>query len=366
MNTKGRYFIVALGVLLMGLMFWYFGNIVAYLLIAVVVSFIGRPVVNFLNGIEIKGKHLPEALSAGITLLLLWFVAILFFKTVIPLVVEQAQALSNINVNNAIQSLEGPIQKVEEFVSRYTADGNFNLKAVVVENIQSVVKISDVSNIFGSLAGTLTNLFVALFSISFITFFFLKDSSLFTEGVVLITPSKNEEGVRHVLDSIKKLLMRYFVGLFFEVILVGFLVTMGLWLVGLPFRTAVVVGLFAGMMNVIPYIGPLLGATFGIIIGVVTNLQVDFYTITLPLLGYMALVFACVQIIDNILFQPLIYSNSVDAHPLEIFLVIIMAGSMAGILGMMLAIPTYTVLRVIGKEFFNQYRFVNKLTQNIK
>ncbi len=366
MNTKGRYFIVALGVLLLGIMFWYFSNIVAYLLTAVVISFIGRPVVNFLNGLKIKGRKVPTALSAGITLLLIWVIAILFFRAFIPMIVAQAQSLSSINVDSAMQSLEAPIQKVEEFISQYTTEGDFNLKAVVVENIRSVVKISDVSNLFGSVAGTLTNLFVALFSISFITFFFLKDSSLFTEGVLLITPERNEDSVRHVLDSIKKLLMRYFVGLFFEVTLVGFLITMGLWLVGLPFPTAVVVGLFAGMMNVIPYIGPLLGAAFGIIIGIVTNFQVDFYTITLPLLGYIALVFACVQIIDNVVFQPLIYSNSVDAHPLEIFLVIIMAGSIAGILGMMLAIPTYTVLRVIGKEFFNQYRFVNKLTQNIK
>jgi len=159
--------------------------------------------------------------------------------------------------------------------------------------------------------------------------------------------------------------MRYFVGLFCEVILVGILVTIGLSIVGLPFSTAVVIGLFAGLMNVIPYIGPMIGASFGLIIGIATNLHVDFYTQMLPLLGYMAIVFALVQVIDNVLFQPLIYSNSVNAHPLEIFLVIIMAGSLAGIMGMMLAIPFYTILRVIAKEFFNQYRIVKKLTEGI-
>lgn len=365
MNTRGRYFIAILGVVLLGLMFWYFSNIVTYLLIAVVVSFIGRPIVNFLNRLSIRGWKVPSALAAGVTLLLIWLAAILFFRTFIPLIAAQAQALSTINVDSAIRSLDAPIQKIEQFISEYTTDGDFNLKAVVIENIRSVIKISDVSILFGSVAGTLTNLFIALFSVSFITFFFLKDSSLFSEGVVLITPARNEEGVRHVLDSIKKLLMRYFVGLLVEVTLVGFLVTIGLWIVGLPFATAVVVGLFAGLMNVIPYVGPMIGAAFGMMIGVVTNLNVDFYTVTLPLLAYMAIVFASVQIIDNIVFQPLIYSNSVNAHPLEIFLVIIMAGSMAGILGMMLAIPIYTVLRVIGKEFFNQYRFVNKLTRNM-
>jgi predicted PurR-regulated permease PerM len=367
MNEKGKYFIVALGLILLGLLFWYFSNIVAYVLVSVVLSFVGRPLVDFLNGLRIKNWQVPSALSAGITLVLLWFIMVMFFRTFIPMIAAQAQDLSNIDVNAAMRSLEEPIQKLEALVTKYSADNeSFDLKAVLVDNITSFVKISDVSDIFGSLVGTLGNAFIALFSISFITFFFLKDSSLFSEGVVLLVPARNEEGVRHVLDSIKNLLMRYFVGLFFEVILVGFMVTIGLTIVGLPFGTAVVIGLFAGMMNVIPYIGPIIGACFGMIIGIATNLNVDFYTEILPLLGYMAIVFATVQVIDNILFQPLIYSNSVNAHPLEIFIVIIMAGSMAGILGMVLAIPTYTLIRVIAKEFFNNYRFVKKLTEKIK
>ncbi|WP_461630445.1 AI-2E family transporter [Labilibaculum euxinus] len=366
MNEKGKYFIVALGLIMLGLLFWYFSNIVTYVLISVVLSFIGRPVVDFLNGLKIKKWQFPSVLSAGITLILLWMVMIMFFRTFIPMIASQAQDLSNIDVNAAVQSLEEPMQKIEAFVVKYSANGEtFDLKAVLVKNISSFVKVSDVSDIFGSLVGTLGNTFIALFSISFITFFFLKDSSLFTEGVVVLVPARNEEGVRHVLDSIKKLLMRYFVGLFFEVILVGFMVTIGLTIVGLPFSTAVVIGLFAGIMNVIPYIGPIIGACFGMIIGIATNLDIDFYTGIVPLLGYMALVFATVQVIDNILFQPLIYSNSVNAHPLEIFIVIIMAGSMAGILGMMLAIPSYTIMRVIAKEFFNKYRFVKKLTEKI-
>ncbi|MDM8159023.1 AI-2E family transporter [Labilibaculum sp. K2S] len=366
MNEKGKYFIVVLGLILLGLLFWYFSNIVTYVLISVVLSFIGRPVVDFLNGLKIKKWKFPTVLSAGITLILLWMVMIMFFRIFIPMIASQAQDLSSIDVNAAVQSLEEPMQKIEAFVVKYSSNGEtFDLKAVLVKNISSFVKISDVSDIFGSLVGTLGNAFIALFSISFITFFFLKDSSLFTEGVVVLVPARSEEGVRHVLDSIKKLLMRYFVGLFFEVILVGFMVTIGLTIVGLPFSTAVVIGLFAGIMNVIPYIGPIIGACFGMIIGIATNLDVDFYTGIVPLLGYMAIVFATVQMIDNILFQPLIYSNSVNAHPLEIFIVIIMAGSMAGILGMMLAIPSYTILRVIAKEFFNKYRFVKKLTEKI-
>jgi predicted PurR-regulated permease PerM len=85
----------------------------------------------------------------------------------------------------------------------------------------------------------------------------------------------------------------------------------------------------------------------------------------LPLLGLMLVVFISVQVIDNILFQPLIYASSVLAHPLEIFIVLLIAGSVAGILGMFLAIPAYTVIRVIAKEFFNNFKLVKRLTENI-
>jgi predicted PurR-regulated permease PerM len=80
----------------------------------------------------------------------------------------------------------------------------------------------------------------------------------------------------------------------------------------------------------------------------------------------MTIVFLSVQVIDNVLFQPLIYSSSVKAHPLEIFLVIMAAGSMAGIIGMILAIPVYTIIRVIAAEFFENMKLVKKLTKNLE
>ena len=109
-----------------------------------------------------------------------------------------------------------------------------------------------------------------------------------------------------------------------------------------------------------------MGATVGILIGIAINIHADFMGHTLPVLGFMLLVFVVVQVIDNILFQPLIYSSSVKAHPIEIFLVIMIAGSLAGILGMILAIPAYTIVRVIAKEFLENLKIVRKLTENLE
>ena len=141
--------------------------------------------------------------------------------------------------------------------------------------------------------------------------------------------------------------------------------TLGLTVVGLNFSNALVIGLVTGVLNVIPYIGPLIGICSGLLAGLVLNLELESYQQLMPLLLYMTGVMLLTQLLDNVLFQPFIYGNSVHAHPLEIFLVILMAGSLAGIPGMFLAIPAYTVFRVILKEFFNKYKLVKKLTQSL-
>jgi len=100
-------------------------------------------------------------------------------------------------------------------------------------------------------------------------------------------------------------------------------------------------------------------------LGVANFLDMDVYTHILPLMGKMVLIFAIVQVLDNNIFQTVIFSNSVKAHPIEIFLVIVLAGSLAGVVGMIFAVPIYTVLRIVGRHFFSQFRIVKSLTQNM-
>ncbi|MCT4614020.1 MAG: AI-2E family transporter [Marinifilaceae bacterium] len=362
---RAKYFFIAFLVVLLGFVCWYFSNILAYIIISLILSLIGRPIVEFISKFKIRNKQIPISLSAVSSLLVLWFVMVMFFRIFIPLLAAQAEELSTIEINTVVESLEQPIDKINNLANKYLKDSDFDIKTTITENITSFIKVSDISNIFKGIAGTLGNVFMALFSISFITFFLLKDNSMFSELIIVVFPEKYDHKLRHIFKSIKGLLTRYFIGLVIEMSLVGFLITMGLWLVGIKFSTAMVIGLLGGLMNIIPYIGPLIGATLGMIIGIITNIHTDFYSDILPLMGYMAIVFGSVQIIDNVFFQPLIYSNSVNAHPLEIFLVIVIAGSMMGIIGMMAAIPMYTILRVVAKEFFNDSRLVGRITKNI-
>ena len=106
----------------------------------------------------------------------------------------------------------------------------------------------------------------------------------------------------------------------------------------------------------------MIGAVIGVIIGISTNLDLDFYTQVIPLSLKICVVFAIMQLIDNFVLQPLIFSNSVKAHPLEIFIIVISAGTLWGVLGMIIANLIHT-FRVIAKEFLSEFKLVQELTK---
>jgi predicted PurR-regulated permease PerM len=361
-----RYIIFGIIALVVLLIVWYFRNIVTYILVSVVLALIGEPVVKFLSRIKLGKFYIPKALCAAITLILIWAILSLFFIFYIPLIVSQANELSTLNVNNLINDLQQPIAFIEKYWQKFnpTEAANTTLTAYISGKLSSFLNISMFTSAFSSLATFLENAFIAFFAISFITFFFLKDRNLFAEGITLFVPEKHEQSFREALGSAEKLLKRYFLGILLQISGIICLVTSGLTIAGIEFRHSIVIGLFAGIINVIPYVGPLIGTIFGIFLGIVTHLDYA-STQLLILVIYMLIVFVSVHIIDNILFQPIIYSSSVHAHPLEIFLVIMVAGSLAGIIGMIIAVPSYTVLRVFAKEFFNNFKLVKKLTRKI-
>lgn len=366
MNAKAKYIIGIIGLTLVVFGVWYFRAIISYILIAAAISIMGQPIIHLLEKIHIKNKQLPRAFTAAVTLVVFWCILVLFFRIFIPLIIMEANELSTINVDALYTNLQQPFNELQNILQKLGYfEGDEEFQVFITNKIVSVLDIDYFSGIFSGVTSTLGTMLIAFFAISFMSYFFLKDASLFSTGVLMFVPDKYIEEVQHIMASVRHLLTRYLGGILIEVIMVMLLVTFGLWLIGIGFQHALICGLVSGILNVIPYIGPWIGASFSIVIGVATNIHLPFVSELLPLMLYMVLVFAIVQTIDNILFQPLIYSSSVNAHPLEIFIVIMMAGSMAGVGGMVLAIPSYTVLRVIAKEFLSGFKVVKKLTQNI-
>ncbi len=366
-SETGKYILLVLGAAVLLFILWHLRAIIFFLLVSFVLSLIGRPVVDLLDRVKYREISIPRAISAFAGILILWGFVLLFFRFFIPIIASQARELAFINADAVIGNLEEPILQLETFMLRLGLDAfrDTSIPDFFAQKLNSILNIDFFANIFGSVATLLGNVVIAAFAITFMTFFFLKDDRLFLEGILIFVPTRHEQAVRHVMSSIKYLLMRYFIGILLQITCIIILITSGMLLIGIQFNNALVIGLSVGVFNIIPYIGPVIGAVIGLFIGVVSNIELSFYNEMLPLLTYMLFVFIVVQVIDNILFQPLIYASSVHAHPLEIFIVLMIGGSIAGIIGMFLAIPTYTVLRVIAKEFFNNFKLVKRLTEKI-
>jgi len=347
---------------------WYFRAIVSFLIVSVVISLVARPIFDLIKRIRIRQWKLSNAFAALFTVLTLWVFVIMFFRLSIPFIIKEIHFLSNVDLDTVFDTAERLLGAAVEpmLQSEFGRAGVEMIEYQVKETAVTFFDFSRLRELFASIAGLLGGVFIFSFSVSFITFFFLKEEWLIMEGLLLFIPRHYEEGLKHVLYSIKTLLRRYFIGVIIQITLITLFVTLGVLMVGVELQHAVIIGLFSGLINVIPYMGPIIGAFFGALVGLVVYVQMAAPPDFINYMVGIILVYVIVQLLDNIVFQPYIFSASVRAHPLEIFIIILMAGYMSGIVGMFLAIPVYTIIRVVAKEFFYNYKLVKKLTGKLK
>ena len=347
---------------------WYFKTVLVYILVAFVVSLIGRPIMKLLRKITIKKKHAPDWLLAILTLILIVVFMALIITQMIPMVsniIRDASALSSSSYFSS-----NPVEGINEWlINLFPGLGkDFDVVALIMDKPKGVVNLSNVSGFVGSVASRVSDAFVGLFSVVFISFFFIKDSSLFEKIVCAFVPDKVEKTMLKTMHEITQLLSRYFVGLLIEMLGVALIDFLGLWLIArLDFSYAIGIAFIAGILNVIPYVGPLIGEALGVIIGVIlklgvgAGLDVNVWIFALIVLAIML----TAQLVDNFIYQPVIYSTSIKAHPLEIFIVFLMAGHIGGAVGMLVAIPAYTVVRVMAFRFFYRFKPIQRLNPDL-
>lgn len=352
--------LLVLVLILIGFGLWYFQMVVFYLLISAVLSLVLRPFFELLNGKYIASLHCNKTISALITVIIVLVIAGGFVSFIIPFFINEIQYLSAVDVLAVVDRLD---EFTRSFISPFESTPNVPmLKFQLNEFLVSIFDLSRLQLFLSSLFDVFGGFAIGLFSITFITFFLLKDEWIVLETFKTVVHKHHYPKVEHIISSINILLQRYFIGVLIQISLITILITCGMMLIGLSFNHAIIIGLFAGILNIIPYLGPLIGAAFGLLLSLIISLQQGVLIEGGWYFWGVIFTFLIVQTLDNLLFQPLIFSSSVKAHPLEIFIVIIMAGYTAGMLGMFLAIPVYTIIRVVAKEFFSKYQLVRKLT----
>jgi len=369
-DKLARYIIILGTLAIAAVLCYFFSSVLAYILLAFVVSLIGQPVFKLLKKIKIKGKSAPDALLSVITIIIIFALLCLLVLQVIPVVSGILRDASLMNAQETVDA-KNLIKRTNDWIIRVIpwVGEDFNGVEMLIQKLSEVLDLSDIPAILGSVASAVAGLAVGLFSVLFISFFFTKDETLFGRIIGSLAPDSIEEKVKKTILDIERLLSRYFVGLIMEIFGVVVLDCLGLWLIArIGFNYALGIAFIAGLLNIIPYVGPLIGEAIGVVLclilkyGAGVGLNVNIWVFALIVLAIML----TVQLVDNFIYQPLIYSTSIKAHPLEIFIVLLIAGNIGGIVGMLIAIPSYTVIRVIASRFFYDKKIVQRLIPDVE
>jgi len=329
-------------------------SVLIYLAIASVLTLIARPLLGFL---KTKLKF-PNSLAVIVTMsffMLMIFVVISMF---IPLIVKQGHNISLLNTEELRSNIYSLFQQIDTYFSARKINLFNELK-----NIDLTSNIASIPSLLNSFVGAVGSFSMGLFSVLFISFFLLKDTDLLHNAFLAITPDEKEERILNSLNKIKNLLSRYFIGLIVQIAILFSIYSITLLIFGI--ESAVVIAFLCALLNLIPYIGPLIGGVLMLTLTMTSNLEYDFQTQILPTTMYVMIGYVIAQLIDNFFSQPIIFSKSVKSHPLEIFLIIIIGGLLFGITGMILAVPTYTAIKVILNEFLAENDIVKSLTKDL-
>ena len=349
-----RSLLIIVGVALLLLFLWKIQSVLVYIIIAGVLSLIARPLIIFLK----RKLKFPDTLAVILAMSL--FLGFLFglIRLFIPLISQQGKNLSLLNINELTTNTEHIISQINEFF----LEKNIN----ILEQLKSLDLLSnfkEIPNLLNSIIGTVGSLSVGLFSVLFISFFLMKDSKILNRGLMVLVPDNTESRFKKSFNKIKDLLSRYFIGLVIQITILFILYSIVLAIFGV--QNAIVIAFLCALLNLIPYVGPMIGAVLIMFLTISSHLGEDFQTEILPTTIYVMIGYFIAQLIDNFISQPRIFSKATKAHPLEIFLVIIIGGLLFGVIGMVVAVPSYTALKVILKEFLSENKIVKSLTKDL-
>ena len=345
-----------ISILIIGYMLMKIKIIIGYLIIASIITLISRPIVKFLCE-KLKFKI---TVASVVAILFLIIIITGIISLLIPLVLEQGKNLSLLNVNafqNKINTLYSEFSTYLQSYNIIISESTFDIKGLTKNTVEAIPALL---NSIGSILGSIT---IGILSVLFITFFLLKDGEYFEKIFILLFPSRLKKRIEKSLIDVKSLLSRYFLGLLLQISILFTLYTSILLIFGV--KDAVVIAFLCAILNLRPYIGPLIGIVLMSFLTMTSYLGEDFSSIVIPKTIYVIIGYIIAQLVDNFISQPYIFSNSVKSHPLEIFLVILTGGILFGITGLILAIPLYTVIKVFLKVFFSDNKLIKKLTKNL-
>jgi predicted PurR-regulated permease PerM len=333
-------------------------TVIIYCILAIVISLLLNPLVLFLRR-KLKFNNTLAVITTLLVALLLISGFILLF---VPLLLDQGKNLSLVDITALEKNYHVLLQNITLFLDTYNIDSKQVLES---SKLSSFSTFEFIPNFINSFLNTLGNFSVGFASVLFITFFILKERDAIYIKFEKILPADQKDKIVNSVKKINHMLSRYFLGLVLQLVIIMILYLIVFLIFGID--NALIIALLCAVFNIVPYVGPLIATVVACLLVMTSGIGAgaDFANETLPTTLFVFIGMSLVQVIDNNISSPLIFSKSTNSHPLEIFLVILMAGILFGITGMIIAVPFYTSLKVIGKEFFPENTIIKAFTKNL-
>lgn len=344
------------GIALLCLLFYKLSTIIVYLLISILFTLLGNPLVSLLQR-RLKFKRTLAVITTLIVSILLITGLIMLF---VPLILSQGENLSLLDVNKMEENYQELMVSINGFLQEHGYDLSNLLDS---SNLFSSINLKFIPNVFGSIVNVIGNIGMGLASVLFISFFLLKDKEAFNANFEKVLPNNQKERILTSISKISDLLTRYFGALLLQLTIIMILYLILFLIFGI--ENAFIIAFLCAILNVIPYLGPLLGMIVALTLILLSGIGLENFADIIPKAIYVMIGMSVVQLIDNNLTQPFLFSRSTKSTPLEIFIVILASGTLFGVVGMIIAIPTYTSIKVMAKEFLPHNRIVQILTKEL-
>lgn len=315
-------------------------RIISYFLVGLLLAYLMKPLVD-----RVQGFGFGRVLSIMMAYVVVFGALGILLVYLVPFLGKQIGDISQqVPIQTTLQEAARTIQtRLSEYLPFMQGDEIEQGLQTIGQKLFEGDGVSNVTAFFESVLGVFTNVLYAIVVVPFITFFLLKDGAVIRRNLISLVPNRYFEVVLALIEKIESNLGRYFRALLIQSLSIATLASILLAIVGLEY--AVAVGVFTGLANTIPYFGPLLGFVAGTLMAVAETGDFSMVPGILIAMGIT-------QLADNIFFQPFIFSRAARAHPLVILFVVLIGAELIGIVGMLIAIPVTTTIRVAVEQIF--------------
>ena len=324
------------------------------------VAILGSPLVKLLNRISVRKHKLPGSISVSITLILLTGLFAGLFYVLVPLLIDQVKIISSINFEGLFSYYQKEISGMEDLLQKMgiMAD-NYTLDVFIKEKSLAMVDYNQVSMMATGILAFTGSFFFNLFSVLFISWYVLCDFNVIHKFVIKIVPQEYKADTNDFLKLSRTMISRYTLGLILDTLAV--MVSYAIILSVLGIKGAIIIAILAGSLNLIPYIGPVIGIIIGIAIGFISYISNGIYAGLDVIAIKIGLGMLAVIILDNLFYEPFIQGESIHAHPLEIFLVIMAGEVIGGVAAMIVIVPVYGILKILVTRFLHHFPQIQKI-----